>query len=109
MKRIVMTSAAFGKVAVLMGGNSAEREISLTSGQAVLDALLEQGIDAHKVDSADDVSQQLQTGKFARAFIILHGRGGEDGEIQGVLESLSIPYTGSDITGATLPMTSPAS
>lgn len=104
MERIVLAATDFGKVAVLMGGNSAEREISLNSGQAVLDALLAQGVDAHKVDTANTVSRQLQEGKFDRAFIILHGRGGEDGEIQGVLESLSIPYTGSDITGAVLSM-----
>ena len=93
-----------GRVAVLMGGRSAEREISLKSGQAVLDALLQQGVDAHKVDVGYDVSSQLQAGNFDRAFIILHGRGGEDGEIQGVLQSLDLPYTGSDLTGAVLSM-----
>jgi len=94
----------FGKVAVLMGGRSAEREISLSSGKAVLTALQSQGIDAHKVDVARDIAQQLTRGQFDRAFIILHGRGGEDGEIQGVLNSLAIPYTGSNITGAVLSM-----
>ena len=94
----------FGRVAVLMGGRSAEREISLKSGHAVLDALLKKGVDAHKVDVGNDVSSQLQTGDFDRAFIILHGRGGEDGEIQGVLQSLDLPYTGSDLTGAVLSM-----
>lgn len=96
--------ADFGRVAVLMGGRSAEREISLKSGQAVLEALLEKGVDAHKVDIRSDASAQLQAGKFDRAFIILHGRGGEDGEIQGVLQSLDLPYTGSDLTGAVLSM-----
>ncbi|PHS25622.1 MAG: D-alanine--D-alanine ligase [Methylophaga sp.] len=104
MERAVSTATDFGKVAVLMGGSSAERDISLISGQAVLEALLEQGVNAYKVDTANDVSVQLQQGKFDRAFIALHGRGGEDGEIQGVLSSLSIPFTGSDMTGAVLSM-----
>ncbi len=100
----IMSASAFGKVAVLMGGLSAEREISLISGQAVLTALLEQGVDAHKVDVGLDISQQLLAGKFDRAFNVLHGRGGEDGQIQGVLQSLAIPFTGSDVTGAVLSM-----
>tara|TARA_R110002167_G_scaffold147332_5_gene339446 strand:- start:1334 stop:2221 length:888 start_codon:yes stop_codon:yes gene_type:complete len=87
-----------------MGGRSAEREISLKSGHAVLAALVEQGIDAHKIDVDLDVCEQLQAGKFDRAFVMLHGRGGEDGEIQGLLQSIAMPYTGSDITGAVLSM-----
>jgi len=98
------TMQKFGKVAVLMGGRSAEREISLRSGTAVLTALQSQGVDAHKVDVDRDIAEQLTQGQFDRAFIILHGRGGEDGEIQGVLNTLAIPYTGSDITGAVLSM-----
>jgi D-alanine-D-alanine ligase len=70
----------------------------------VLKALLDMRINAHKVDTANDVSSQLQQGRFDRAFIVLHGRGGEDGEIQGVLSSLSMPFTGSDMTGAVLSM-----
>lgn len=97
-------AAEFGRVAVLMGGRSAEREISLISGQAVLDALLKQGIDAHKVDVNLNVSEQLHRGKYARAFIVLHGRGGEDGEIQGLLQSMGLPFTGSRVTGAVLSM-----
>ncbi len=104
ISRTVLAAKEFGKVAVLMGGQSAEREISLTSGTAVLEALLSQDIDAYRVDTANDVSSQLQNGRFDRAFIVLHGRGGEDGEIQGVLSSLAIPYTGSDMTGAVLSM-----
>lgn len=104
MERVVSTAVDFGKVAVLMGGSSAERDISLISGQAVLEALLDMRINAHKVDTANDVSSQLQQGRFDRAFIVLHGRGGEDGEIQGVLSSLSMPFTGSDMTGAVLSM-----
>lgn len=101
---LIKTASEFGRVAVLMGGRSAEREISLKSGQAVLEALLAQGIDAHKVDAEVDVSEQLRAGNFDRAFVILHGRGGEDGEIQGVLQALDLPYTGSDITAAVLSM-----
>jgi len=103
-KNKVMSVVEFGKVAVLMGGRSAEREISLISGQAVLTALKAQGIDAHKIDVGLDISQQLIDGQFDRAFIVLHGRGGEDGQVQGVLQSLAIPYTGSDVTGAVLSM-----
>ena len=94
----------YGKVAVLMGGRSAERSISLLSGEAVLSSLQGQGINAHKVDVECNISQKLIEGQFDRAFIMLHGRGGEDGQIQGVLDSLEIPYTGSDLTGAVLSM-----
>jgi D-alanine-D-alanine ligase len=94
----------FGKVAVLMGGNSAEREISLISGQTVLDALVAQGVDAHKVDVATDVAITLAQGEYDRAFIMLHGRGGEDGQIQGLLKSMALPFTGSDISAAVLSM-----
>lgn len=95
---------AYGKVAVLMGGLSAEREISLKSGTAVLEALLRGGIDAHGVDVGRDICQQLQQGNYDRAFIVLHGRGGEDGVMQGVLESMQIPYTGSGVLGSALGM-----
>ena len=94
----------FGKVAVLMGGTSAEREISLRSGQAVLDALLRQDIDAHAVDPGTDVIVGLQKAGYDRAFIILHGRGGEDGTIQGALEIAGIPYTGSGVMGSAVGM-----
>ena len=95
---------AFGKVAVLMGGDSAEREISLKSGGAVLEALQQRGVDAHGVDAGADVLQQLQVGGFDRAFIVLHGRGGEDGVIQGALERIGMPYTGSGVLGSALGM-----
>lgn len=98
-----MTSP-FGKVAVLMGGLSTEREISLKSGAAVLAALLRRGVDAHGVDVGMDIISVLQTGDFERAFIALHGRGGEDGVMQGVLETLRIPYTGSGVLGSALSM-----
>lgn len=95
----------FGKVAVLMGGWSSERVVSLNSGQAVLDALLASGIDAHGVDvKRETVLQDLQSGQYDRAFNILHGPGGEDGVIQGMLEILGIPYTGSGVLASALTM-----
>jgi D-alanine-D-alanine ligase len=96
--------STFGKVAVLLGGRSAEREISLKSGQAVFDALARRGVDAYLIDPGSDVLEQLRIGGFARAFIVLHGRGGEDGTIQGVLESINLPYTGSGVLGSALGM-----
>ncbi|WP_127478902.1 D-alanine--D-alanine ligase [Sulfurivermis fontis] len=95
---------AFGKVAVLMGGWSAEREISLKSGNAVLAALQRRGVDAHGVDAGRDVVQVLERGGFARAFIAWHGRGGEDGELQGALDLLQLPYTGSGVLASALGM-----
>jgi len=89
--------ASFGRVAVLMGGNSAEREISLRSGSMVLAGLQRKGIDANAFDPAERSLQELVTGGFARAFIALHGRYGEDGTIQGALELLRVAYTGSGV------------
>jgi D-alanine-D-alanine ligase len=94
----------FGKVAVLMGGWSAEREISLLSGKAVLKALLENNIDAHGIDVDHNIASVLKEGGFDCAFVILHGRGGEDGTMQGLLSSMNIPYTGSDVLGSALAM-----
>ncbi len=94
----------FGKVAVLMGGLSAERAVSLDSGAAVLAALRGRGVDAHGVDVGRDIAAVLQAGGFDRAFIALHGRGGEDGVMQGLLEALGIPYTGSGVLGSALAM-----
>lgn len=94
----------FGKVAVLMGGQSAERDISLLTGKAVLDALLEKNIDAEAIDADKDVIEKLSQGNYDRVFIALHGRGGEDGSIQGALETLALPYTGSDVLGSALSM-----
>ncbi len=95
----------FGKVAVLMGGTSAEREVSLNSGRAVLDGLLRRGVDAHAVDitTAKDFVDLYQH-NYERAFIVLHGRGGEDGQIQGALQTLGIPYTGSGVMGSAIAM-----
>ncbi len=94
----------FGKVAVLMGGNSAEREISLKTGQMVLEALLRQEVEAVAIDTAHDIVAQLTATHFDRVFIALHGRGGEDGTIQGLLEYLGLPYTGSGVLASALAM-----
>ena len=95
---------AFGRVAVLYGGKSAEREVSLKSGAAVIDALTRAGVDVVAIDVGDDLLDRLQREKIDRAFIILHGRGGEDGSMQGLLECLGIPYTGSGILASALAM-----
>ena len=97
-------SADFGKVAVLLGGKSAEREISIMSGTGVLEALRAKGIDAQPFDPAERDLADLKRERFARCFIALHGRGGEDGSIQGALEFLGIPYTGSGVLGSALAM-----
>ncbi|MBW8189537.1 D-alanine--D-alanine ligase [Neiella marina] len=94
----------FGKVAVLLGGRSAERPVSLKSGQAVYNALISEGVDAHLFDPAEQPLQQLKEQGFDRAFIALHGRGGEDGVMQGALEWLGMPYTGSRVLGSALAM-----
>jgi D-alanine-D-alanine ligase len=94
----------FGKVAVLYGGWSAEREVSLKSGQAVLTALQARGVDAHGIDAGHDVVERLKAGGFDRAFIVMHGRGGEDGVIQGALELIGLPYTGSGVLASALGM-----
>ena len=93
-----------GKVAVLMGGKSGEREISLISGKAVLAALLARGVDAHAFDPAERSIWDLKKEGFDRAFLILHGRFGEDGTIQGALETLGIPYTGSGVMASAIGM-----
>ncbi|MGB4074302.1 D-alanine--D-alanine ligase [Pseudomonas sp.] len=96
--------SAFGRVAVLFGGKSAEREVSLKSGNAVLQALQAAGVDAFGIDAGDDLLQRLTAEKIDRAFIVLHGRGGEDGSMQGLLECAGIPYTGSGILASALAM-----
>jgi len=101
---VTVDAAQFGKVAVLMGGLSAEREISLLSGNAVLTALLNKGVDAHAVDVQQNIVSELDAGGFQRAFIILHGRGGEDGTIQGLLEMMKLPYTGSGVMASSIAM-----
>ncbi|MEE9321878.1 MAG: D-alanine--D-alanine ligase [Granulosicoccus sp.] len=94
----------FGKVAVVMGGWSAERDVSLMSGQQVFDSLVTAGVDAHAVDAGRDIAAVLTDGGFDRAFLILHGRGGEDGQVQGALELAGIPYTGSGVLASALCM-----
>ena len=94
----------FGKVAVLLGGKSAEREVSLMSGNAVLEALRSRGVDAHGFDPAQRPLEDLVREKFLRVFIALHGRYGEDGTVQGALELLNIPYTGSGVMASALAM-----
>ena len=94
----------FGKVAVLMGGPSSEREISLLSGNAVLAALQSQGVDAYAYDPAERPVYELKRDGFDRVFIALHGRFGEDGTVQGALEVLGIPYTGSGVMASALAM-----
>jgi D-alanine-D-alanine ligase len=96
--------AGFGKVAVMFGGASAEREVSLKSGGAVLAALQRAGVDAHGFDPAERPLAGLKADGFARVFIALHGRGGEDGCLQGALELMGIPYTGSGVLASALSM-----
>jgi D-alanine-D-alanine ligase len=99
-----MKASDFGKVAVLLGGRSAEREVSLKSGSMVLKALKSRGVDAHAFDPSERGLDELAKQKFDRAFIALHGRFGEDGTVQGVLEWLGIPYTGSGVLASALAM-----
>lgn len=99
-----MTGKDFGKVAVLMGGRSAEREVSIMSGTGVLKALRSQGVDAHAFDPAERDMSELKRDSFARCFIALHGRFGEDGTVQGALELLGIPYTGPGVMASAVAM-----
>ncbi|SEA80977.1 D-alanine--D-alanine ligase [Alkalimonas amylolytica] len=94
----------FGRVAVLFGGTSAEREVSLRSGTAVLNALLQSGVDAFAFDPKSQPLAELAARKPDRVFIVLHGRGGEDGSMQGALQLLGLPYTGSKVLGSALAM-----
>ena len=100
----VSSTAQLGKVAVLMGGRSAEREVSLMSGQGVLKALLDSGVDAHAFDPAQRDLMTLKQEGFDRCFIALHGRFGEDGTVQGALELMGIPYTGSGVMASSMAM-----
>jgi D-alanine-D-alanine ligase len=102
--RTVSEPSAFGRVAVLLGGRSSEREISLKTGHAVHAALKRRGIDAHLVDPALVSLAELAQGHYDRAFNALHGPGGEDGTMQGALEWLALPYTGSGVLGSALCM-----
>lgn len=95
-------ATGFGKVGVLYGGRSAEREVSIMSGAGVLSALRERGVDAHAFDPGAQTLAELEAARFDRVFIALHGRGGEDGTIQGVLETLGVPYTGSGVQASAI-------
>jgi D-alanine-D-alanine ligase len=100
----VASAGDFGRVAVLLGGDSAEREVSLMTGKAVLEALIARGIDAAGFDPAPRALGELVTDGFDRAFVALHGPGGEDGALQGALEWLGLPYTGSGVIGSAVGM-----
>lgn len=100
----VADASEFGRVAVLFGGFSTEREISLLSGRAVLSALLRRGVDAHPFDPRERPLTDLVAERFDRVWIALHGPGGEDGSVQGALECLGIPYTGSGVQGSAIGM-----
>ena len=101
---MIVNNHDFGKVAVLLGGRSAERAISLRSGQAVLDALRRKGVDAYPFDPAEEAMEELLRKGFKRAHIALHGRYGEDGTVQGALELMGLPYTGSGVMASALAM-----
>ena len=103
-QRHVTDAKEFGRVAVLLGGTSSEREISLKSGNAVLAALTKRGVDAHAFDPKDKPLTDLKQRGFDRVFIALHGPGGEDGTLQGALEVLGLPYTGSGVMGSAIGM-----
>jgi D-alanine-D-alanine ligase len=96
------SAASFGKVGVLFGGKSSEREVSIMSGTGVLNALKSRGVDAHPFDPGLQSLAELEAARFDRVFIALHGRGGEDGTIQGVLETLGVPYTGSGVQASAI-------
>jgi D-alanine-D-alanine ligase len=102
--RRVRAAAEFGRVAVLFGGDSSEREISLLTGNAVLEALQRRGVDAHAFDPRDRALPELLSARFERVWIALHGPGGEDGTLQGALEYLGVPYTGSGVMGSAIGM-----
>ena len=96
--------ARFGRVAVLLGGDTSEREVSLNSGAGVLEALRARGVDATAVDGVPALLESLQAGRFDRVFNILHGGAGENGIVQGLLDALRVPYTGSGVLGSALTM-----
>jgi D-alanine-D-alanine ligase len=104
MQRRASEARDFGRVAVMLGGDSSEREISLLTGNAVLEALKRRGVDAHGFDPRDLPLSELLVRRFERVWIALHGPGGEDGTLQGALEYLGVPYTGSGVTGSAIGM-----
>jgi D-alanine-D-alanine ligase len=104
LTRTVQNPEDFGRVAVLMGGTAAEREVSLKSGQAVFESLLRNKVDAVALDICEQPMQALLDGSYSRVFNMLHGRGGEDGVMQGALQVLNLPFTGSGVLGSALSM-----
>lgn len=104
MSGLTIPAADFGKVAVMLGGDSAEREVSLNSGAAVVKALNNKDVDAHPFDPSERALTELLQQEFDRVMIMLHGRGGEDGSLQGALQQLNIPFTGSGVLGSALAM-----
>ena len=100
--RHIANARDFGRIAVVMGGSSSEREVSLNSGHGVLAALKGRGVDAYAIDGIPALLDAVRAGHFARVFNILHGAGGENGELQGALQSLGVPYTGSGVLGSAL-------
>ena len=103
-RKHVESASDFGRVAVMLGGFSSEREVSLQTGAAVLQALQERGIDAHAWDPANHTLTEFAAAGFARVWIALHGTGGEDGALQGALEWLDTPYTGSGVMASAVAM-----
>lgn len=103
-RRVVSDATEFGRVAVLLGGHSSEREVSLNTGAAVLDALCRCGVDAHAWDPAEKPMSDFVAAAFDRVWIALHGPGGEDGALQGLLQWLDIPYTGSGVKASAIAM-----
>lgn len=101
---VTRSPQSFGKVAVLFGGRSAERAVSIESGTACLEALRRKGVDAHPIDPNEELAAKLSTGGFDRAFIMLHGTEGEDGVMQGLLQMMDIPFTGSGVAASALSM-----
>ena len=103
-RHMVSNVAEFGRVAVMLGGDSSEREVSLDTGAAVLKALLSKGVDAHAWDPAERSMAEFSAAGFDRVWIALHGPGGEDGALQGALQWLHIPYTGSGVMASAVAM-----
>ena len=101
-RHIVANAAEFGRVAVMLGGFSSEREVSLDSGAAVLEALQSEGVDAHAWDPAEKSMAQFANAAFDRVWVALHGPGGEDGALQGALQWLDTPYTGSGVMASVI-------
>ena len=104
MNSRVRNASSFGRVAVLMGGDSPERDVSMMTGDRVLAALTRRGVDAHRIDAAEELLPTLMSGNFDRCWNALHRPGEEDGVVQGALEYIGLPYTSSGVLGSALTM-----